>query len=30
MTQPHIIDNEIYISLSHWGLFSIGRVIEFD
>lgn len=25
----HIIDNKIYISVSHWGLFQVGDVIEF-
>jgi len=28
--QPfYIIDNIIYISVSHWGLFPVGNVIEF-
>lgn len=30
MTEPHIIDNKIYISVSHWGLFQVGNVIEFN
>ena len=29
MTEYHIIDNKIYISISSWGLFEIGDVIEF-
>lgn len=29
MKEYHIIDNKIYISISHWGLFEVGDVIEF-
>ncbi len=29
MKEYHIIDNKIYISVSHWGLFEIADVIEF-
>ena len=29
MKEYHIIDNKIYISVSHWGLFKIADVIEF-
>jgi hypothetical protein len=30
MQQFHIIDNIIYISVSHWGLFRVGSVVEFQ
>jgi len=29
MTHPIIENDKIYISVSHWGLFEIGDVIEF-
>ncbi len=29
MKEYHIIDNKVYISVSHWGLFEVGDVIEF-